>query len=570
MSMPAEPTGALSQFHGGLKLEGHKHLSTRTPIALMPPQDRYIIPLMQHIGQAGDVLVHTGERVLKGQMLAQPHQLVSAAIHSPVSGMVRDIGNYPVPHPSGISAQCIVIDNDYKDEWVEHSAVGEECFHMTSTALRRIIRDAGIVGLGGAGFPTAVKQTEIDIHTLIINGVECEPYISCDDMLMRERAREIVAGSEVIGHIIKAREIIIAIEDNKPEAIAAMQAAIEEDTTGYFRLQAVPTIYPSGGEKQIIKVVLDKEVPINGLPNDIGVLCQNVGTAYAICRAIYHGEPLLSRIVTITGHGVQHPQNLEVAIGTPMQACIDYCGGYNEQHSRMIMGGPMMGFAVQSDQMPIIKLTNCLLVTSDEDTPALPASTAHLPCIRCARCVDVCPANLLPQQLYWYAAAQNFERVVDYHLFDCIECGCCAYVCPSRIPLVQYFRFAKSEIWEQERQRKKADIARERHEAHQARLAKQKQEREEKLRKKREALKARPASSTAVDAKKAAIAAALARVEAKKKQQDVAPKNMDNLSEEQQQLIEAVEKRRAQAVNEANNETNNPATDQAHTSADKH
>ena len=464
MSMQADQSGALAQFHGGIKLEGHKQLSTQSPIARLPAQERYIIPVMQHIGQAGDVLVQPGDRVLKGQMLARPHHLVSAAIHSPVSGTVHDIGDYPVPHPSGISAQCIVIDNDYKDEWLEHSGVGDECFHMTSSELRRIIRDAGIVGLGGAGFPTAVKQTEIDIYTLIINGVECEPYITCDDMLMRERAREIITGAEVIGHIIKAREIIIAIEDNKPEAIAAMQAAIEEDTTGYFRLQAVPTIYPSGGEKQIIKVILDKEVPINGLPNDIGVLCQNVGTAYAVYRAIYHGEALLSRIVTITGHGVQHPQNLEVAIGTSMQACIEFCGSYNQQHSRMIMGGPMMGYAVQSDQMPVIKLTNCLLVTSEEDTPALPATSAHLPCIRCARCVDVCPANLLPQQLYWYAGAQNFERVVDYHLFDCIECGCCAYVCPSRIPLVQYFRFAKSEIWEQERQRKKADIARERHE----------------------------------------------------------------------------------------------------------
>jgi electron transport complex protein RnfC len=548
MSNQIKNTVEVSHFHGGLKLEGHKQLSTRSAIATLPAQARYTIPLLQHIGKSGEVMVQVGEHVLKGQMLAQPKHMMSAPIHAPVSGTVIDIGDYPVPHPSGLSAACIVIENDFKDEWVARTPVGDEAYHMTPSSLRRIIRDAGIVGLGGAGFPTAVKQTEIDINTLIINGVECEPYITCDDMLMRERAREIVAGAEIIGHIIKAREVIIAIEDNKPEAIAAMQDAIADDITGYFRVQVVPTIYPSGGEKQLIKVLLNKEVPTNGLPNDIGVLCQNVGTAYAIYRAIYLGEPLLSRVVTLTGHGIQHPQNLDVAIGSSVAACIDFCGGYKDQHGEIIIGGPMMGFALQNTQLPITKLTNCLLTSGETDTTLLPKTSSHLPCIRCGRCVDVCPANLLPQQLYWYAGARNFERIVEYHLFDCIECGCCAYVCPSQIPLVQYYRFAKSEIWEQERQRKQADIARQRHEAHLARLEKQKREREEKLRKKRDALKARPATSTAADDSKAnAIAAALARVEAKKKQQGLIPKNTDNLSAEQQRLIEAVEQRRQQS-----------------------
>jgi len=554
MSSQPSSTASLSQFHGGLKLEGHKQLSTCTPIATLPAQSRYIIPVLQHIGQAGEIMVKVGEQVSKGQMLARPRHLMSAPIHAPVSGTVADIGDYPVPHPSGLNASCIVIDNDFRDEWVARSAVGDQAYQMTPSVLRRLIRDAGIVGLGGAGFPTSVKQTEIDIETLVINGVECEPYISCDDMLMRERASEIVAGAEIIGHIIKAREIIIAIEDNKPEAIAAMQAAIADDITGYFRVQVVPTIYPSGGEKQLIKVVLDKEVPINGLPNDIGVLCQNVATAYAIYRKIFHDEPLISRIVTITGHGVQRPQNLEVAIGTSIQACIDYCGGYKEQHGPLIMGGPMMGFALQGSELPVTKVTNCLLASNAADHTLSPDTAAHQPCIRCGRCVDVCPANLLPQQLYWYAGARNLERLVEYHLFDCIECGCCAYVCPSHIPLVQYYRYAKSEIWEQERQRKQADIARQRHEAHLERLEKQKQEREEKLRQKREALKARPAAASTAgdDGKAAAIAAALARVEAKKKQQGITPKNTDNLSVEQQQLIDAVEKRRQQSRGQDN------------------
>ncbi len=547
MSAQTEPPTTLAQFHGGLKLKDHKQLSTQTAIAKLPAQQRYTIPVLQHIGKAGEVLVQVGERVRKGQMLAQSKHLLSAPIHAPVSGTISDIGNYPVPHPSGLPAQCIIIDNDFENDWVERNPVGDAAFHIPPSTLRRMIRDAGIVGLGGAGFPTAIKQTEIDIKTLIINGVECEPYITCDDMLMRERAREIIAGSEVIGHIIKAREIIITIEDNKPEAIAAMQAAIADDTTGYFRVQAVPTIYPSGGEKQIIKVVLDKEVPSNSLPNDIGVLCQNVGTAYAIYRTMYHDEPLISRVVTITGHGVRQPQNLEVAVGTAMQACLEFCGTYPQANTDIVMGGPMMGFNLHSSKLPVVKVTNCLLTNTSASNLAQPQSASHLPCIRCGRCVDVCPANLLPQQLYWYSGARDFERVVDYHLFDCIECGCCAYVCPSQIPLVQYYRHAKSEIWERERERKEADIARQRHEAHQARLEKQKRDREEKLRQKREALKARPADTAANDIGKNAIAAALARVEAKKKQLDLAPKNTDNLSAEQQQLIDAVEKRRKQS-----------------------
>jgi electron transport complex protein RnfC len=551
MNAAVDNAGELSQFHGGLKLAGHKRLSTLTPIARMPAQARYIIPVLQHIGVAGEVLVSVGERVRKGQMLARPRHLVSAAIHAPVSGVVNAIGNYPVPHPSGIEDLCIVLNNDGKDECIEQRAVGANCFNLSPHELRNIIRDAGIVGLGGAAFPSAVKQTEIDIQTLIINGVECEPYITCDDMLMREHAREIIAGAEVIGHIIKAREIIIAIEDNKPEAIAAMQAAVAEDNTGYFRVQAVPTIYPSGGEKQLIKVVLDKEVPSNGLPNDISVLCQNVGTAYAIYRAIYHGEPLISRLLTVTGHGVQCPQNVWVDIGTPMQACIEFCGGYTNAADGMIMGGPMMGFTLRNDELPVIKASNCLLVTTREDA-LLPASHTHLPCIRCGHCVDVCPANLLPQQLYWFASAGQHEHAVKHHLFDCIECGCCAYVCPSRIPLVQYYRHAKSDIWAQERERKQADIARERHAARLARLEAQKLAREDKLRQKREALNARTPAKSAdlthgADARQAAIAAALARVEAKKQQQGVTAKNMHNLTPEQQQLIAAVEKRRAEA-----------------------
>jgi electron transport complex protein RnfC len=540
-----EATQKLQEFHGGLKLKANKNISSEKAIAQLSPQNKYIVPLQQHIGEAGEIIVSTGDRVLKGQKLAAAKNLISAPIHSPVSGKVLEITKHPVPHPSGLSAECIIIENDFKDEWIEKSPIGDEYNQMNSHGLRKIIRETGIVGLGGAAFPTAIKQTEINIQTLILNGVECEPYITCDDVLMREHAREIISGADIIGHVIKARECIIAIEDNKPEAIRAMQEAVDEDGTGFFRVQQIPTIYPSGGEKQVIKIITGKEVPMNGLPADIDTLCHNVGTAYAIYKAIFKAEPLISRIVTVTGGGVKNPQNIEAPVGTTMRHCIEQCGGYTENANSLIMGGPMMGYVIEDDSCPVIKATNCILVSTSDETRA--TMSTHMPCIRCGLCVDVCPANLLPQQLYWYASTRNFERITEYHLFDCIECGCCSYVCPSQIPLVQYYRFAKSEIWELEQDRIKSSIARERYESRLERLEQKKQEREERLRKKREMLEAKISSQkkTEKSSEKDLIAEALARVAEKKKGDSTKPKNVDNLSEEQQHLIDEVDKRRS-------------------------
>lgn len=537
-------------FHGGIKLPGHKAMSTQTPISPVPTCERYIIPLNQHIGVDGEILVSKGDRVLKGQMLASAHGMVSAPIHAPVSGRVESIAEHAFPHPSGLAGLCITIENDFKEEWIAREILGDDYIHHSSHDLRSIVRDTGIVGLGGAAFPAAVKQTEVGIETLIINGVECEPYITCDDMLMREHASSIVKGAEIITHIIKAEKCVIAIEDNKPEAIEAMTHAVAENDLANMIVKTVPTIYPSGGERQLIKVITGKEVPVNGLPADILVLCHNVATSYAIYKAVYYGEPLISRITTVTGHGVASPQNIEVNIGTSIQACIEHCGGYRDDAKALIMGGPMMGLTLETDEMPVIKATNCLLVTTTEDI-SLPTSTAHMPCIRCGKCVDVCPANLLPQQLYWYAGSKDYDRAIEYNLFDCIECGCCAYVCPSQIPLVQYYRYAKSDIWEIERERKKSDIARKRYERRLERLEKQKREREEKLKKKRGALARNKGSrDKELDKKKALIAEALARVKEKKSRQQVETKNIDNLTEEQQKKIDEADRRRAQLKRE--------------------
>jgi len=531
-------------FHGGIKLPGHKDMSTQNPIGRMPSSDHYVIPLNQQMGVEGEVLVARGDRVLKGQMLAAPHGLISASVHSPVSGKVVEITAHHFPHPSGLPGTCIIIENDHKDEWIERHPIGDDYRNISTHDLRNIVRDAGIVGLGGATFPAAVKQTEVGIKTLILNGVECEPYITCDDMLMRERADGIIKGAKIIMHIIKAEECIIAIEDNKPEAIDAVTRAVIQDGSENIKVQSVPTIYPSGGERQLINIINGKEVPADGLPSDIRVLCHNVATSYAIYKAVFEAEPLISRIVTITGRGVKSPQNLEVDIGTSIHDCIEYCGGYNNNAEALIMGGPMMGLTLNTDELPVIKATNCLLVTAGIDI-RLPESEIHMPCIRCGDCVDVCPANLLPQQLYWFAGDKDYDRALEYNLFDCIECGCCAYVCPSQIPLVQYYRYAKSDIREQERERIKSDIARQRYENRLERLEKHKQEREARLKKKRDALaKNRSDRDQEMDKKKALIAEALARVNEKKSKLKTEAKNTENLTPEQQQQIRQAESRR--------------------------
>jgi len=512
----------LWHFHGGLKLPGNKAQSTARPVFNASIPKRLVIPVQQHIGEQGKLLVQVGDRVLKGQTLAESSQYISAPVHASTSGTVIDIDELPAPHPSGLNTLCVVIEADGKDQWIELEPV-KYPISKSPAQLRQLVRKAGVVGLGGATFPTAVKVNPgpgAYIDTLIINGAECEPYISCDDMLMREHADELVSGCELIQYMVASKHCLIAIEDNKPEAISALQAVIKDRALHNIEVVVIPTLYPTGGEKQLIKVLTHKEVPSDGFPSDVGVLVQNVGTAVAVHKAIHLGEPLISRIVTITGEGVNEPQNMQVLIGTSISELIEQCGGYHKDASKLIMGGPMMGFTLQTDHLPVTKACNCILV---ENTPA--EAPPQMPCIRCGACATVCPAQLLPQQLYWHASSKNFDLVQDYHLFDCIECGCCNHVCPSQIPLVQYYRFAKTEIWSQERDRIKSDHARVRHDFRQARLELEKKEREEKLRKKKEMLAkkkqaeaeaAKDGKTVDVDPKKAAIEAAMKRVQEKK------------------------------------------------------
>ena len=386
----------LYHFHGGLKLPHNKEQSTQHPIARSSLAEKLTIPLQQHIGDMGEPCVAIGDRVLKGQALSQTDSYISAPVHAPSSGTVTDIAPYPVPHPSGLSSLCVVIETDGKEEWVERQGI-DDYRQLSREEIRHRVRQAGIVGLGGASFPTSVKMNpgpDTTIDTLIINAAECEPYISCDDMLMREYSHELIIGIAIIQYTLQAKHCLIAIEDNKPEAIAAIQSALKLADQPQIQLLVIPSIYPTGGEKQLIKVITGKEVPSNGLPSELGIMMQNVGTAMAVYRAIMQGEALISRLLTITGDGVQRPQNMDVLIGTPMSHIIEQCGGYHPQAQQLIMGGPMMGFAMPNDKLPIVKGCNCLLIKNQA-----PQNDASMPCIRCGECARVCPANLLPQQL---------------------------------------------------------------------------------------------------------------------------------------------------------------------------
>jgi electron transport complex protein RnfC len=529
-----EETADIHKFHGGVHPDGHKQLSTTSPIAKLAIPQKLVLPLRQHVGYIPKVKVQVGDHVLKGQMLAEAEGNVSAAIHAPTSGTVTAISEAVIPHPSGLPDMCITITPDGKDEWTTLQPI--DWRNTDKQTLVTNLRSSGIVGLGGATFPTHIKvraDGKSQVHTLVINAAECEPYITCDDMLMRERAHEIVKGMEIVKYLLNAEKCIIGIEDNKPEAIATMtEASMALPGTS---VKVVPTLYPSGDARRLIHLVSGIEIPHDKRSTDVGVQVFNVATVLAIYRYFTFGEPAIDRIVTITG-SVNSPQNFEVLFGTPLQTLIDAAGGVQAGTNHYIMGGPMMGFDLPTIDVPITKAANCIIAaTPDLFAPPPPA----MPCIRCARCADACPVNLQPQELYWFSKSDNFEKARDYNLFDCIECGCCTYVCPSNIPLVQYYRYAKSEIISADKAKEAADLARERNEFRLARIEREKMERAQKHAERAASSKAenaktetakteevkveatgaaeKPVVSTGTDdAKKAAIAAAIERAKALK------------------------------------------------------
>jgi electron transport complex protein RnfC len=481
----------LYHFHGGVHPPTNKTQSTQVAIARAPLPSRLIVPFHQHAGEAAKPIVQVGDHVLKGQLIGMPDGFVSSAVHAPTSGTIAAIDMQLIAHPSGLPNLCATLIPDGKEEWIPHKAIDYR--NHSSAELQRLLRMAGVVGLGGAAFPSDLKLY-LDKHkitTLVLNGAECEPYITCDDMLMRERATEIVQGAEMLRFMLDAGEVLIGIEDNKPEAIAAMRAAVAADRHERMEVIAVPTLYPGGGAKQLIRVLTGIEVAAGVRSTDKGVQCFNVATAYGVHRAFAQGEPLLSRIVTITGN-VRQPQNYEALIGTPIDELVALSEALPDTNG-YIMGGPMMGIPLPAVHVPVVKATNCIIAASDKLFPPPPPA---MPCIRCTRCVEVCPADLQPQDLFWFAQSKEFGRAQAFSLFDCIECGACSYVCPSHIPLVQYYRFAKSEIHAREKDKQVADQARERHEYREHRIEREKREKADKLAAKEKAAQAAKLNST--------------------------------------------------------------------------
>lgn len=491
-------------FDGGIHPPEMKNQSNGTPLHQVPLPSQLIIPLKQHIGAEGELCVKPGDSVLRGQPLTRGRGKM-LPVHAPTSGTIKAIAPHSTAHPSALAELSVILDADGEDRWIERDG-WSDYRRQSREALIERIHQFGVAGLGGAGFPTGTKlQGGGDkIDTLIINAAECEPYITADDRLMQDCAAQVVEGVRILAHILKPQRVLIGIEDNKPQAISMMRAVLAGSQD--IQLRVVPTKYPSGGAKQLTQILTGKQVPHGGRSSDIGVLMQNVGTAYAVKRAIVDGEPLTERVVTLTGESISRPGNAWARLGTPVTHLLEFAGFRPGLEQKVIMGGPLMGFTLPWLDVPVVKITNCLLAPSASETGEQQEEQG---CIRCSACADSCPADLLPQQLYWFSKGQLHDKATAHNLADCIECGACAYVCPSNIPLVQYFRQEKAEIREIELEAKRTVEAKARFEARQQRLAREKTARLERH-------KNAAVQPTVTD--NDAIQAALARVKSKKAQ----------------------------------------------------
>ncbi len=483
------------QFRGGVHPDDHKAPTAECPIEELALPARLFVPMQQHIGAPAEPCVRIGQKLLKGELIGRAQGAISAPVHAPTSGTVLSVEECTAPHPSGLPVLSVVIEPDGRDEWRDFP-VPRNPLEMPPETIAERVAAAGIVGMGGATFPTAVKLGGAigkHIHTLVINGGECEPYLTCDDRLMRERPAEIVEGAQIMLQGIRWGRAIIAIEENKPQALAAMQEATRG--LGNIEVRAVPARYPMGSEKQLIGLLTGLEVPAGGLTAAVGVLVQNVATAYAVHEAIRYGRPLVSRVVTVGGGAVARPKNLRVPIGARASDLLAACGGLTEAPARLLMGGPMMGMPMPSDTVPMVKGSSGLLaLTPAEARPAQPPS----PCIRCARCVRACPMGLMPLEMAARARRGDVEGAEAWGLKDCILCGSCSYTCPARIPLVHYFLYARGELGLREAQKRKSEHTRRLAESRALRL-------EREARQKAEAAARRKAERAA---KKAAEAAA--------------------------------------------------------------
>jgi len=430
-----------NSFKGGVHPEENKGQTSGIPISELPPPDIVVIPLSQHTGAPSKPLVEKGDEVRVGTKIGEADGFISVPVHSSVSGKV--LGIEARPHPLGRRMPAVVIESDGKDDWVDlsgHKDITED----SPQKIREAVKEAGLVGLGGAAFPTHVKISPPEgkpIDTAILNGAECEPVLTSDHRVMLEYAGDVVAGLKIIMRVVGAERGFIGIERNKPDAIRLMREAVAGDDG--IEVADLKVKYPQGAEKQLIKALTGREVPCGGLPMDVGCLVQNVGTSLGIYEAARYGRPLISRVVTLAGRAVKNPGNYRVRIGTQFAHIISASGGTTGPFSKLIMGGPMMGIAQADGDAPVIKGTSGLVLLGEDEVVDHDPSA----CIRCARCVDHCPMKLLPNEIVRFVEKEKYERAKQYGLLDCMECGVCAYICPSRIGHVQLMKLGKAALW---------------------------------------------------------------------------------------------------------------------------
>ena len=480
----------LFKLRGGVHPQGRKELSSERAIRILQMPERLFIPLQQHVGAVAQPLVKVGDFVLKGQLIAASQGFISAPVHASTSGRIIAIGDYTAAHSSGLAAPTVTIESDGEDRWMQMDTQVDP-FSLSPEEIAARVGAAGIVGLGGATFPSAVKLSlsrKNNVHTLIINGGECEPYISCDDRLMRERAGEIVDGIRLIRYAVGAAVVMVGIEENKPAALTAMQIAASGTEV---KVIAVPAMYPMGWDKQMIRALTGCEVPADGRSADIGMLVHNVATAYAVHEAVRFGRPLVSRLVTVSGGAVAEPSNLVVPVGALVESLFQACGGFSQTPARLVLGGPMMGSELISAAVPVVKGTSGVLALTAREI----GNTQASPCIRCSSCVRACPVGLLPLEMVAHIRAGDSNAAVSRGLKDCIACGCCSFVCPSHIPLVHYFNFAKGELMEQERGKLKQEATRKLADERLARIQRIEREREAAAAKRKAAREAREAAA---------------------------------------------------------------------------
>jgi len=438
---------SILSFKQGVHPDYNKELTADKPLKKAKRPEQVVIPLQQHIGAPLEPLVKKGDHVEMGQKIGDSESFVSAPVHASVSGKVKDIKK--VMTPGGSKAQAIVIAADAEDNFVSDLQSHADLEQLSGDEIRNIVRNAGIVGMGGAMFPTHVKLSipkEKNVEYVILNGAECEPYLTIDNRIMIERPEDVLFGLKAIMKAVGVEKGFIGIEVNKPEAIAAMEKVTSNE--GNIEVKILETKYPQGGEKMLVEAILGREVPAGGLPLDVGVVVNNTSTSVAIADAIQKGIPLIERAVSITGHGIAEPQNLIFRVGTLVNELIEQAGGFAGKPGKVILGGPMMGFAQKQLDIPMVKGSSGILVLTKEEVDDYEPS----PCIKCARCVDACPVFLMPTQLMNYSKNEMLDELEDYQIMSCIECGSCSYVCPAKIPLVHHLRMGKAQVQARQRE----------------------------------------------------------------------------------------------------------------------